>query len=186
MGAGPGTESEIKLRVPDGPGARARLAACGATLARARHFEDNLLFDDARGGLRASGRVLRLRRTRDETGDGVATLTFKGRGRVEAGVKSREETESTVADADALQAILEGLGYQVRFRYQKYRETWRLGSAEVVIDETPVGCFFEIEARPEDIPAVAAALGYAPRDFVLESYAGLFFAAGGQGDMVFT
>ncbi len=182
---GAGTESEVKLRVRDQAAARARLLACGALLVRARHFEDNLLFDDARSSLQAAGHLLRLRRTRDGDAAGEASLTFKGRRRIEAGVKSREEIETRVADADALQGVLDGLGYRVRFRYQKYRETWRLGEAEVVLDETPVGCFFEIEAPPDVIPGVAAALGYAPRDFVLASYVALFFAAGGRGDMVF-
>ncbi len=182
---GSGTESEVKLRVSDVAAARARLAACGARLVRARHFEDNLLFDDARGSLRAAGHVLRLRRTRDGDVPGEARLTFKGRRRIEAGIKTRAEFESGVADPDAVQAVLAGLGYRPLFRYQKYRETWRLGEAEVVLDETPVGCFYEIEGRPEDIPSVAALLGYAPRDFVLESYAALFFGAGGRGDMVF-
>ena len=42
-------------------------------LVRERHFEDNVLFDDAAGSLRASGTVLRLRATPH---GGV--LTFKG------------------------------------------------------------------------------------------------------------
>jgi hypothetical protein len=50
-----------------------------------------------------------------------------------------------------------------------------------------------VKARPpgravfeaDGIRAVAAELGFSPPDFVSESYVGLFFAGGGQGDMVF-
>ena len=58
-------ETEIKLRMP-GPGpAREAVAGLGATLVRPRHFEDNLLLDDAASSLVGSGRTLRLRRTSD-------------------------------------------------------------------------------------------------------------------------
>ena len=53
------------------------------------------------------------------------------------------------------------------------------------MDETPIGIFLEIEGDAEGIHAVAAELGFSPSDYVTESYVGLFFAEGGQGDMVF-
>ena len=56
---------------------------------------------------------------------------------------------------------------------------------EIEIDETPIGCFLEIEGDPDGITAVAAELGYRPADYVAESYVGLFLASGGKGDMVF-
>jgi adenylate cyclase class 2 len=100
-------------------------------------------------------------------------------------VKSRREDEVTVSPGDALDAILRGLGLVPVFRYQKYREARRWRDAEIVIDETPIGTFLEIEGPVETIHAAAAALGRSPEDFVLESYPALFAAAGGRGDMVF-
>ena len=173
-------ETEIKLRVP-GPGpAREAVARVGATLVRARHFEDNFLLDDEGGSLVGSGRTLRIRRT-----EGATVLTFKGPRRDREGVKSRQEIEVAAADADALQAILRAVGFRPVFRYQKYRETYRLGDVEIVVDETPVGTFLEIEGPLPAIHAAAAALGYGPADYINDSYAGLFFASGGKGDMVF-
>ena len=175
-------ETEIKLRMP-GPGpAREAVAGLGATLVRPRHFEDNLLLDDAASSLVGSGRTLRLRRTSD-----AAVLTFKGPRRDREGVKSRQEieVEAKAGEADALQAILAGIGFRPAFRYQKYRETYRLGEVEIVVDETPIGTFLEIEGPAAQIHAAAAALGRGPRDYIKDSYAGLFFAAGGKGDMVF-
>ena len=173
-------ETEVKLRVASADAARETLRRVGAQIVRERHFEDNVLFDDARGGLRASGMVLRLRQTHFN-----AVLTFKGPREIEDGVKSREERETAVESPEQVRAILENLGYRALFRYQKYRETWTHRGQEVEIDETPIGTFLEIEGDPEGIRAVAAELGFSPSDYLTESYVGLFFAEGGQGDMVF-
>ncbi len=173
-------ETEVKLRVRDLAVVRETLVRAGAELARARHFEDNQLFDDATGSLRAGGCVLRLRRTADG-----GLLTFKGPRQVAAGVKSREERETKVADPTALGEILRRLGYRPIFRYQKYRESYRHRGQSVELDETPIGTFVEIEGDLEGIAAVAAELGYGAGDYVGESYVGLFFAGGGEGDMLF-
>ena len=61
----------------------------------------------------------------------------------------------------------------------------RCKQVEIVLDETPIGTFLEIEGAPERIHAAAAALGRRPDEFIEDSYAALFFAAGGTGDMLF-
>jgi adenylate cyclase class 2 len=124
--------------------------------------------------------VLRLR----ETPHG-SVLTFKGPREIEGGVKSREERETAVEEPGEVRAILRNLGYRPLFRYQKYRESWAHRGQRVEVDETPIGHFLEIEGEAEGIRAVAAELGFSPADFVSESYVGLFFAGGGQGDIVF-
>jgi adenylate cyclase class 2 len=173
-------ETEVKLRVASVPAAREALSRLGATLVTARHLEDNLLFDSPGGTLAGKGRVLRLRRT-----PAAAFLTFKEARRGGKGIKRREEIELTVDRPDALQAILERLGFRVGFRYQKYREAYAWKGLEIVVDETPIGAFLEIEGDTEGIHAAARALGYGPSDYISESYVALFFAAGGTGDMVF-
>ena len=179
--AGP-VESEIKLRM-SGPGpAREAVARLGATLVRPRHFEDNVLLDDARGTLAGSGRTLRLRRT--EAG---AVLTFKGPRQDREGVKSRQEIEASLpaGEADALLAVLRAVGFAPVFRYQKYRETYAWQDVEIVVDETPVGTFLEIEGPEGTIHTAAAALGYGPADYITASYGELFAASGRKGDMLF-
>lgn len=178
--AKPPRETEVKLRVRDLGDVRDALRRLGARPVRERHFEENVLFDDAAGSLRAQGTVLRLRRT---PRGGV--LTFKGPREMSEGVKSREERETDVADPEALDGILRRLGYRPVFRYQKYRESWSHAGQAVELDETPIGAFVEIEGDEAGIHAVARALGYGPADYLGESYVGLFFAAGGSGDMVF-
>ena len=44
----------------------------------------------------------------------------------------------------------------------------------VAVDETPVGTFVEIEGGDRGIPEMADALGRTPRDYLLDSYRGLF------------
>jgi len=173
-------EREIKIRVSGPEAAREALTRVGAALVRLRHFEDNVLFDDPAGSLRSTGAALRLRVTPN---GGV--LTFKGPRAIEEGMKVREERETFVEDPDVIPAILKRLGYRPVFRYQKYRESWTHRGQEIEVDETPIGTFLEIEGDAEGIQAVAADLGYQPADYLSESYVGLFFAQGGQGDMVF-
>jgi adenylate cyclase class 2 len=178
--AGPRIEKEIKLRTAGPEAAREALVRLGARLARARHLEDNVLLDDEAGRLRSDGRLLRIRRSPE---GGV--LTYKGP-RLDSGeVKAREEIEVAVGEPDVLQSLLAGAGLLPVFRYQKYREAWSWDAVEIVVDETPVGTFLEIEGPVEAIRAAAAALGYGPADYITDSYAGLFAAAGGTGDMVF-
>ena len=78
-------------------------------------------------------------------------------------MKSRPEIEVVVADADAAQPVLEALGYRKVFRYQKYREAFRWRDAEIVVDETPIGTFLEIEGPVATIHAAADRPGPRPR-----------------------
>jgi adenylate cyclase, class 2 len=156
--AGTGTEPrrdeiEVKLPCEDLDAVRSKLRALGATLAAARHFESNDLYDDAEGRLAASGRALRLRRA-----DGSAVLTYKGPARFTEGVKIREERETIVSDPEEAHAILLGLGLARRFRYEKRREEWTLKECSVALDETPIGTFVEIEGNPQTIRQAVSSL----------------------------
>jgi adenylate cyclase class 2 len=176
-----GVETEVKIEVPDAATAQEALRRIGAQLVRARELEDNLLFDDAQKALSRRGIVLRVRQV-GETG----VLTYKSDRRVSAGgVKSRREVEVRVDAPGRLREILGELGFVHGFRYQKYRETWRYGGCEIVVDETPMGTFLEIEGAEADIHAAAQALGYGREAYLTESYVALFFARGGRGDMLF-
>jgi len=173
-------ETEIKLRLASPEAARQAVERLGAALVRPRHFEANVLWDDASGSLRARGQVLRVRET-----DAGGVLTFKGLRREVEGVRAREEIETGVAEPARLRQILLVLGFRPLFRYEKYRTTYRWLEVEVVVDETPIGTFLEIEGPAAAIRAATEAMGFAPTDAITESYPALFLAAGGEGDMVF-
>jgi len=164
-----GAELEVKFYLTDLPGLEARLVSLGARLAHPRQHEVNLRFDTPAGDLSRASQVLRLRR------DDEARLTYKGAGVVQQGVSRRVELEFTVSDFDAARAVLEALGYQVIWMYEKYRTTYALEGALVVLDELPMGNFAEIEAPDgESIQAAAQRLGLPWEKRILESYAVLF------------
>jgi adenylate cyclase class 2 len=163
-------EREVKIRFADPDRARAALLAIGAVPLRPRRLQDDALYDQPDSALRARRSVLRLR-----TEPGQAYVTFKGP--VQPGrMKLRDEHETALTDANAFRKILAELGYEVWFRYQKFREEFEAPGVTIALDETPVGTYLEIEGDEDGILVVAAALGRSPADFVLDSYRGLFLA----------
>ena len=172
-------EQEVKLCVPDVGEALRRVDALeGVVTARERHFEDNVLYD-RNGELCEKGEILRLRRTPHG-----ARVTFKGPHDGVEGVKTREEIELDV-DADAAALLFVRLGFERRYRYQKYRTVFRWHDVEIVVDETPMGCYLEVEGPPAGIDEAVAALGFASADRVTLSYLELHAQSGGSGDLVF-
>ncbi len=163
-------EVEVKLRAADAGEARRKLQAAGFRVARDRVFESNTVYDRPNRELRHAGLLLRLR-----SAGGESILTYKGRAE-DGRHKTREEIETAVADGDACAAILERLGYEPSFRYEKYRTEYSRGDepGHVLLDETPIGDFLEIEGEPVWIDAIARALGFAETDYITATYARLF------------
>jgi len=158
-------ENEIKLAFASPETAVTRLVAAGAVAVHPRSFEDNTLFDLADHPLTASGRLLRLR-----TFGGTSVLTFKAPVPGEHRHKVKLEHELVVPDADAMRAILLGIGFLPVYRYQKYRATYRLLGVEAAVDETAIGVFVELEGVEVDVDRAAAALGASPSDFIRATY----------------
>lgn len=165
----PPREVEIKFVLTDLPAMEHRLRRAGFRRLTPPTHEMNALYDVPSGELRARGEVLRLR----EFG-GKWTLTHKSRGE-EGRHKSRIEHETVVADGHAAGAILAALDYRPSFRYEKFRSEWSDGKGHVVLDETPIGDFGEIEGPPRWIDRTARALGVAPDEYITDSYALLFW-----------
>ena len=162
-------EIEVKLPCKDLAALREILGARGATLEAPLHDEINDLYDDAKRRLAEGGVALRLRRARGRT-----ILTFKGPARFSGGIKMREERETVVEDAEQIEAILAGLGFSRRFRYEKRREEWRFESCTVALDETPIGRFVEVEGKPTAIRRAVVALGLDFAEAIPYSYARLY------------
>jgi adenylate cyclase class 2 len=158
-------ENEIKLAFPSPETAVRRLLDAGAREVHARAFEDNTCFDLAGRPLTNSGRLLRLR----EFG-GASVLTFKAPVVGEHRHKVKLEHETGVADPAALRSLLLALGFEVVYRYQKYRTVYALRSVVAALDETPLGTFVELEGAPDDVDAAAAALGARPSEFIRATY----------------
>jgi adenylate cyclase class 2 len=103
----------------------------------------------------------------------------------------REELETVVSDRGAMLQILARLGYVPAWRYEKYRTEFRgSGAGLALLDETPFGVFLELEGPAEWIDETAAALGFQPSDYLLESYGALYaehcrLTGATPGEMVF-
>ncbi|MEO6401772.1 MAG: class IV adenylate cyclase [Vicinamibacteria bacterium] len=173
-------ETEAKISVRSFAPIKRGIVAAGGRLINARALEINTLFDDLGGSLRSVGKSFRVRRYGDQ---GVVTL--KGPATVRDGLKSRMELETEVRSPDRLAQILGELGFGPIFRYEKFREVWRVGSALLCLDETPLGNFVEIEGTVSVIRRVAAKLGVASSRFLSTSYPMLWLGSGRKGDMVF-
>ena len=139
-----------------------RLRAIGAS-PRPVELEENTLYNGGR--LDFGGCALRLRRVNDR-----AILTFKRRFPSASPIKHQQEEETQVSDADAANAILSALGFRPALIYEKRRTRWKVGNAEVTMDELPFGLFMEIEAPEKDIARVEKLLHLEDLPAVIETY----------------
>jgi adenylate cyclase class 2 len=162
-------EVEIKFRIADIASLKRSLRAAGFRVATRRTHEMNTLYDLPGNPLRMRGELLRVRLYGK-----FWTVTHKARASM-GRHKSRTETETRVTDGAALEAILQASGFQPGFRYEKFRTELTDGRGHVVIDETPIGNFAEIEGSSRWIDEVARRLQVKPSQYITDSYAGLFF-----------
>jgi len=161
-------ETEIKFSVGNVRSLTARLRAAGFHLVTSRTHEMNTLYDLPGQPLRSRGALLRLRKYGERW-----IITFKGRARF-GRYKSRPEIETTVEDGKSLMAILESAGFNTTFRYEKFRSEWTDGRGHLLIDETPIGNFCELEGPGDWIDAIAARLEITRAEYITDSYATLF------------
>ena len=162
-------EVEIKFRVGNVRLLAGKLRAAGFRLVTPRTHELNTLYDLPGEVLRKRKELLRLRKYGTEW-----RLTHKSGGKA-GRHSSREELETVVGDGKKkMDAILRRLGYEPSFRYEKFRAEWTDGKGHVVVDETPIGSFCELEGPPRWIDRTARKLGIEAGGYITENYAGLF------------
>ena len=164
-------ETEIKFRVADVSDLTSRLDQLGFKQITPSTHEMNTLFDLPGHPLRNRGDLLRLRKYGE-----TWVLTHKAKSADSTGPhKVRIETETEVEDGIRMEAILRALQFEPTFRYEKFRAEWQGEQGHVVIDETPIGNFAEIEGPGDWIDSVAHDLGIHQADYITDTYAGLFF-----------
>jgi adenylate cyclase, class 2 len=163
-------EVEIKFKIEDIAAVTSRLEAAGFRMVTERTHEMNTLYDLPGNPLRRRGALLRVRKYGPRW-----TVTYKDRAPAKPGRhKSRREIETPVQDGQALAEILTSAGFRPGFAYEKFRSEWSDGTGQVVIDETPIGNFGEIEGPAEWIDNVARQLKIARSHYITASYAELF------------
>lgn len=165
-------EIELKFAIVDVDALQARLGQLGFHLDTPRTFEANTLYDTAGRDLRGAAQILRLRQY-----GALWTLTHKRHPEVEdtdTRYKVRIETEAHVDDGEAMEEIFRQLGYQAVFRYEKFRTEWSCGGGHLVVDETPIGTWGELEGPTGWIDTMLDRLGIDPADCTTDSYGRLF------------
>ncbi len=165
-------ETELKLRIPATAPFRPLLEALGFREVSPMQPEQSVLWDRA-GALRAAGSALRTR-----SYAGQARLTWKGPKVPDAILKIRPERETGIEDDAAMEAILDALGFQPVLRMEKRRAVWECADLEACLDETPFGCYLELEGDSQAIHAAMEALGLATDQAEPRSYPELYQAHG--------
>lgn len=165
-------ETELKLRIPATGPYRSLLEALGFHEVAPAQNEISVLWD--RGGeLQAKGSALRLRIYAGQT-----RLTWKGPKVPDALLKIRPEQETGIEDGAALEAILRALGFEPVMRMEKVRAVWERAELEACLDETPFGCYLELEGEAQAIRVAMEGLGLAPDRAEPRSYPELYRAKG--------
>lgn len=165
-------ETELKLRIPATAPYATLLLALGFQEVVPAQAERSELWD-REGHLRVQGAALRVRRFAGQT-----RLTWKGPKVPDALLKVRPELETGVEDGAALEGILRALGYTPVMAMEKVRAVWSREELEACLDETPFGCYLELEGEPLAIRAAMEGLGLAPDRAEPRSYPELYQAHG--------
>ena len=161
-------EIEVKFPLRDRAELIRKLHDIGGQRLYAETFEDNIVLD-RRGELRTKGALLRVRKFGK-----YSLITYKGPMSMTGGIKSREEVQTGVESFELAIELLDALGFKPVFRYQKFREVWRVKEVEVVLDRTPIGEYFEIEGPVDVIRTVATELGMSMDQAIRQTYADLY------------
>lgn len=182
-------ETEVKLYVSDFEQIKANLSKAGAICTKPRILERNVRYDLPDQSLALEKRILRIRQ------DTAIHLTYKeplpisdqqpNKDKKDI-ISSRLEIETIVNDFDAMDSILRYLGYHPYMVYEKYRTTYELDGAEIVLDELPYGKFVEIEASVEQIKALIPRIGLSDALKIDAGYVAIFRFIKQKLDLSFT
>lgn len=162
-------EVEIKLAVGAADSEVRKLEALGARLVQPRGLEVNVLLDLPGQPLRARAAMLRVRRY-----GGRSLLTYKEPAPGPAGYKTRREIEIAIPDFGTVIRILEAAGLTRVWRYMKYRTAFEMDGLHLLLDETPIGNYLELEGERASIDAAVARLGRTADESSTLSYSALF------------
>lgn len=176
-----GIEAELKARVRDPERVRALL---GERAAEESSIYADTYLDTPDRALTRDGRELRVRVV--TRADMTTTLLTYKDAVVDAASGSKPETETTVADLEAMRAILTGLGLEVLIAFEKHCRNYRFTARDrpllatlvhvpelagtFIEIESIVGTQAEVEPALEVIRSVLAELGIGREDETTETY----------------
>ena len=165
-------EIELKFCVPHVDRFLHQAAEASFRVETPRTLERNALFDTPGRDLLRERKILRMRQYGDLW---VVTHKRPPAGNDDSGfVKERLETETAVADGEAMGSVFVELGYLPMFRYEKFRTELTDGRGALVLDETPIGDFAELEGERAWIDAALERLGISREWCFTDSYGRMF------------
>lgn len=178
-----GYEVEIKVETAHEPVRRRLTEADAEPLGRVE--QRDTYYDAPDREFAETDEAFRVRIEQPDGGEPAVKLTYKGP-LVDAETKTRREAETTVADRDAIESILDGLGYEPAATVVKHRERFALGDYTVTLDSVDgLGEFVEIDREVQEDGVASAreaakshlrSLGIDPDDGIRTSYLGLLLA----------
>ncbi len=173
-------EIEVKFFLEDMETVRQRLQQAGAR-SEGRFFEYNICFENAAQDLHKTKSLLRLRK------DNKTSLTYKTKPNgIDTDFKVLKELEVAISDFDTMVVILKALGFHREQVYEKYRETFTLGSTKICLDSMPYGNFLEIEGQKEGIRNLAGQLDMPWCRRILWNYRSIFATLKERLDLEFS
>ena len=137
-------EIELKMKVKDLSLIRERLLLHHATLLNKKHERD-VYYNAPHRDFGQTDEAVRVRYTNDH-----AVVTYKGPKIKKFGLKAREELNFAVECGKTFETMLDRLGFTKTLEVNKWRETYKLGTASVSLDIVDgLGTFAEIEVMTE-------------------------------------
>jgi adenylate cyclase class 2 len=150
------TEFEVKFYPVDKSIVIAKLKACGAELLQPE-VKTTIAAFNQRTNPQIDGDYVRVRNEGDKV-----QLSIKIHASQDGDVADQKEIDTVVSDFVATVEILERSGLKQSGYQEKMRETWMLGTSEVVVDTWPgLETYLEIEDQSEEaVHASADKLGF--------------------------
>lgn len=175
-------EVEIKIKIAEMEEIKKKIISLDFKLIKPKFFEYNIIFDTNNKNLKKNC-LLRLRK---ENTHNVLTLK-RTPWKVSdfSRYKIREEIETEVTDFEKTKEILAILGFEIYFIYEKYREIYQKKNIKIMIDQTPIGDYIEIEAQKAKIDEVSHQLGFNKEHYINKSYYSLYRQHQQTGHMKF-
>ncbi len=138
-------EVELKVRVPSLDTVRIRLFDHQAKFVGKVH-EHDIYYNAPHRDFGQTDEAVRVRYTDDH-----AVVSYKGPKIKKFGLKAREELNFAVESGETFGTMLDRLGFTRTLEVNKWRETYKLGTATVSLDTVDgLGTFAEIEVIAEN------------------------------------
>ena len=158
-------ERELKFAASDLGLVRDRLKDIGAIFID-KYFEQNIVFDRPDKSLKERRILLRLRKIKNRN---ILCLKCPHNGQRSSQIKILDEYETEISNRENFIAILNKLGFDISFQYEKIREKWRFEDLIICLDILPFGEYVEIEGDG-DLFGFAQKLGLREKDATSKNY----------------